>query len=111
MTDLGTPELDKPAEATPVVPAPETAQLDRLVEKRQKPAEPSGDHLQHVGSEPGHQSKGMKLSDKVRVGAGASMPDGFEDTDKLGRPGHSAYFPMMSSCADTCPESRCRWTR
>ena len=69
VTDLGTPKLDNPAESTPVVPAPETARLDRPVEKRKEPAESSQDHVQHGSSETGHQSRRVKLNE-VRVVAG-----------------------------------------
>ena len=61
---------------------------DRAVEQRNEPAEPSEDLVQDVGSETGDQR--VKLIDEVRMGAGlqvcavgVSMPDGFEDTDKL----------------------------
>ena len=81
------------------------------MEKRKEPADPSQDHMLNVGSDTGHQSERMKLSDEGSVvaglhvcAAGVSMPDGFEDTDKLGRPGHSTYCPMTSRCTDTCPE-------
>ena len=66
----GTPKLDKPAEATPVVPAPEAAQLDRPAEKRRESAELSEDSIEGVGSETGDQRKMMRLSDEVSVVTG-----------------------------------------
>ena len=76
-------------------------QLNISVETRKERAEPSQDHMLDVGSETGHQSRMMKLSDEVSVvaglhvcAAGLSMPDQFEDTDKLGKLGHSTREPL-----------------